>query len=472
MSELNHVTLPESLLGLCRLIASAGGHAWLVGGCVRDLILNTPANDYDLEVYGLQPDELKATLDTLGRTEHVGRHFGVFKLWLDQLEIDVALPRSEAKSGTGHRGFDISIDPNLSPEKASLRRDFSINAMMFDPLDNHMMDFHGGIKDLKNSILRHVSYAFHEDPLRPLRAMQFAARFRLKLDQKTATLCKEMLAEAGTLSTERIWGEWQKWSHAAFPSHGLQALRDSGWLVLYPELKSLLGCPQSPRWHPEGDVWTHTLQACDQAARIASENKLDDVTTEYLLFATLCHDFGKPLCTEKRASGEICSPEHSEAGIAPAKYFLNNINAPERLFTFIRPLILEHITHLHGQPTPRAIRRLSHRLEPANIELWEMLVEADASGRSPAPLSRPALAWLEQACENNHHRSSPAAIVGGRMLLGLGIHPGPAMGALIKTAYLAQLDGEFDNASSALIWLQSHLQAQPTSNHITRTGIV
>ncbi len=456
MLALDNTVVPESLLTLCRHINNTGGHAWLVGGCVRDLLLEMQPKDFDVEVYGLQPNALKTTLNMLGKTEFVGRHFGVFKLWLDQLEIDVAMPRSESKSGSGHRGFDIAIDPNLPPEQASLRRDFTINALMFDPLNNQIIDFHDGIKDIENRVLRHISNAFREDPLRPLRAMQFAARFRLKLDQKTAVLCKEMLVEADTLSTERIWGEWQKWSHAAFPSHGLQALRDSGWLVLYPELQTTIACPQPPHWHPEGDVWTHTLQVCDQAARIASKNKLDDVTTEHLLFAALCHDFGKPVCTKKGESGEICSPGHSEAGIAPAMRFLHNINAPSRLVTFIRPLILEHITHLHGQPTPRAVRRLSHRLEPANIELWEMLVEADASGRSPAPLSRPALAWLEQACENNHHRSSPAAIVSGKMLLGLGVQAGPAMGALIKAAYLAQLDGAFDDAPSALVWLRSH----------------
>ncbi len=461
MHEPDSTSLPEPLLGLCRLLADAGGHAWLVGGCVRDLMLDIPAKDFDLEVYGLQADQLKPVLKKLGRTELVGRQFGVFKLWLGQLEIDVALPRSESKSGSGHRGFHVSIDPDLPPEKASLRRDFSINAMMFDPLNNKILDFHGGKKDIDNKLLRHVSDAFHEDPLRPLRAMQFAARFRLRLDKHTAERCKTMLTESDTLSIERVWGEWQKWSHAAFPSYGLQALRDSGWLTLYPALQALIACPQSPRWHPEGDVWTHTLQVCDQAARIAAQNKLDDATTEYLLFTALCHDFGKPLCSARGASGEICSPGHSEAGIDPAKYFLRDIGAPGRVFKYLHPLVLDHITHLHGKPTPRAIRRLSHRLEPANIELWEMLVEADASGRSPAPLSRPALPWLQRASELNHHRFSPGAIVTGKMLLRLGVSPGPDMGRSIKQAYTAQLEGAFEDEQSALIWL--HHQLPPGS---------
>jgi len=453
----NHTRLPEPIRQICRKVTEAGGQAWLVGGSVRDLILDIQPKDYDLEVYGLQAKELKSVLSKLGRTELVGRHFGVFKLWINHLEIDVALPRSESKSGSGHRGFDVSIDPGLPPEKASLRRDFTINAIMYDSMTHQIMDFHDGIKDIRNRILRHVSEAFHEDPLRPLRAMQFAARFRLRLDKATAKLCENMLGEVGTLSTERIWGEWQKWSHAAYPSYGLQALRDSGWLSLYPELQAMIDCPQSPRWHPEGDVWNHTLQVCDQAACIASRNNLDHATREHLLFAALCHDFGKPACTVHSESGAISSAGHSETGLAPAKRFLRNIGAPARLFPFIRPLVLDHITHLHGQPTPRAMRRLSHRLEPANIELWEMLVEADASGRSPAPLSRPALPWLQLAAELKHHRSSPHAIVSGKMLLNLGRTPGPEIGVLIKKAYAAQLEGQFDDEASALRWLRHEI---------------
>jgi len=448
--------LPGSLLVLCHQINKAGGQAWLVGGCVRDLIMDIQPKDFDMEVYGMQPDALKTTLKQLGKTELVGRHFGVFKLWLDHLEIDVALPRLESKYGSGHRGFDVSIDPDLTPEKASLRRDFTVNAIMLDPLNNQIMDFHYGIKDIENRILRHISNAFHEDPLRPLRGMQFAARFRMRLDKKTAEVCKNMLGEVATLSTERIWGEWQKWSHAAHPSYGLQALRDSGWLRLYPELQAMIDCPQPARWHPEGDVWNHTMQVCDQAAQIASRKNLDLATREKLLFAALCHDFGKPACTVQDKSGGICSPGHSEAGLAPAKRFLRNIGAPARLFTFIRPLVLDHITHLHGEPTPRAVRRLSHRLEPTNIELWEMLVEADASGRSPAPPSRPALSWLQQAASMQHHHAAPRAIVSGQLLLQLGIvEPGPDMGNIIRQAYSAQLEGEFNDVKTATVWLKN-----------------
>jgi len=422
-------------------------------------MLGIKPKDFDIEAYRLPPEQLRSALTRLGRTELVGRKFGVLKLWIDGLEIDIALPRSESKSGSGHQGFDIAIDPALSPEAASRRRDFTINAMMLDPLDRSVMDFHGGIKDLQNSTLRHVSDAFSEDPLRPLRGMQFAARFRLTLDPETARLCRSMLADAAQLSTERIWMEWRKWSHAGYPSYGLKLLQESGWIELYPELQAMIDCPQSPRWHPEGDVWTHTLQVCDQAARLARRNGLDTAATEALLFAALCHDFGKPACTQTARDGAVLSPGHSEAGIAPTECFLQCIGAPARLADYVRPLVLDHITHLHGAPTARAVRRLAHRLQPANIELWEMLVEADASGRAPAPPSRPAMAWLQQAREQGHHRAAPAAIVSGKMLLKLGLSPGPELGNIIKQAYAAQLEGAFEDFASAITWLREHCAA-------------
>ncbi|MFQ5519586.1 MAG: CCA tRNA nucleotidyltransferase [Mariprofundus sp.] len=456
MCGLNPDSLPSPLLALCRAVSEAGGQAWLVGGCVRDLLLGILPKDYDLEVYWLELDTLQQIAGYHGRVEHVGRHFGVLKCWTGGLEIDLALPRTERKSGRGHCGFDITSNPHISPETASLRRDFTINAMMYNPLDGSFLDFHDGKNDLENKQLKHVSSAFSQDPLRPLRAMQFAARFDLTLDVNTARLCQSLLAESDSLPPERVWGEWKKWSHAAYPSAGLRALKASGWLSLYPELATLSDCPQDAHWHPEGDVWTHTLQVCDQAARIAARNKLDHTTSEHLLFAALCHDLGKPATTITTESNQIRSPGHSEAGIQPTKTLLKKVGAPAQLFEHIRPLILEHITHLHGEPTHRAVRRLAHRLEPANIELWEMLVEADASGRSPAPVSRPALAWLQQAETLHSHLNRPGPVLTGRMLIEMGVSPGPAMGELLGKAYEAQLDGEIEDEDSARLWYRKH----------------
>ena len=452
MVTVNIGKLPPALHIVCQHIASGGGQAWLVGGCVRDLLLGIRPKDFDFEVYGLTPEPLENILAALGKTETVGKHFGVIKLWLNGLEMDFALPRTESKTTDGHRGFAVESNPFLEPGIATLRRDFTINAMMFNPLDHQLLDLHGGQDDLADKILRHVSPAFAEDPLRPLRAVQFAARFQLQLSRETAGLCRLLLAEADTLPLSRIWREWQKWSHAPHPSCGLLALQDSGWLSLYPELTALMGCAQDRRWHPEGDAWIHTGQVCDVAVLIAERNRLNMQSREHLLFAALCHDLGKPVCTVSSAHGSIHSPGHSEAGIEPGTTFLQRIGAPKRVIQHMHPLVREHMAHMHGNPTPRAVRRLAHRLEPANIELWEMLVEADACGRSPAPASRPALSWLQEAVRLKHHQNKPERILTGKTLIGLGILPGPVMGAVINQAYEAQLDGKFDDEQSAILW--------------------
>jgi len=448
--------LPSSLHHVCESIAAAGGRAWLVGGSVRDLCLGHTPKDFDIEVFTLTETQLLTIAGKHGHIEPVGKSFGIIKLWCDGHEIDIALPRTESKQGQGHRGFAVHIDPTLDERTATLRRDFTINAMMLDPLNGQLLDFHNGMHDLEQHCLRHVSAAFAEDPLRPLRAMQFAARFRMSLAPETATLCKTLLAEACTLPVARIWQEWRKWALAPFPSCGLQVLCDSGWLALYPELEALIGCPQDPHWHPEGDVWTHTRLAIDIAARLAANSHLDEHENIVLILAELCHDLGKPLTTFRDTQGRIRSPNHSQAARPLIRTLLKRMGVPNRYHEPVHALVMEHMCHMHGQPTERAVRRLAHRLQPASITLWEKLVEADASGRHPARPSRPALPWLQQAKAMQHHSEPPKPIVNGKMLLALGIEPGPSMGRIIKRAYQAQLDGSFTDETSALQWLQNH----------------
>ncbi len=459
LEKLNPAHLPDTVVKLCHSLKKIGGSAYLVGGAVRDLSIGIPLKDIDVEVYGLDAETLNTHLQQIGRTEHVGKQFGVIKLWSEGHEIDVALPRTEKKTDSGHRGFDVTADPGISPEIASQRRDFTINAMMYDPIEDQLLDFHNGRADLARGVLRHVSPAFAEDPLRVLRAVQFTARFRLTLDPETASLCRSLLSEADSLPTSRIWCEWQKWSHADYPSYGLRALRESGWITLYPELEALINCPQDPKWHPEGDVWGHTCQVVDRASEITSRYNWNSETRELMLFAALCHDLGKPACTFTDESGVIRSPGHSMEGKIHCSSFLKRIAAPKKIEQSVLPIVQEHMTHLHGDPTPRAIRHLASRLEPANIEIWEALVEADASGREPSPASRPAESWLIQAELMAHEQQKPARIVTGKLLRELGVQPGKQMGEIIDKAYRAQLDGELDDVSSAREWCRTYLNS-------------
>ena len=258
---------PEAI-EIAKLVAEAGGRAFCVGGCVRDALLGVPSKDVDIEVYGLGVAALRDLLQSRYKVDLVGESFGVFKL--HGFDIDVALPRRETKLGEGHKGFDIQAAPNLSYEDATSRRDFTINALMYDPLTGELIDCWGGVEDLRNGIIRHVSEHFVEDPLRVLRAMQFAARYDFEVAQETVELCRRIKPEG--LPRERLAGEWEKLLlKGKAISRGMNFLKDCGWIQYYPEIVPLIGCRQDPKWHPEGDVWAHTLLALDNDSGVEKE---------------------------------------------------------------------------------------------------------------------------------------------------------------------------------------------------------
>ncbi|MDQ6962626.1 MAG: HDIG domain-containing protein [Mariprofundaceae bacterium] len=449
--------IPATIHELCLYLKKQGATAWLVGGCVRDLCLDINPKDYDLEVYGLAIPKLEHCLKKLGHCQQVGKSFAVLKLSCQGMNIDLALPRTEKKTGMGHRAFEVIADENLALEEASQRRDFTMNAMMINPLSAEFMDFHQGREDLEQGILRHVSPAFAEDPLRVLRAMQFAARFKLTLHPSTAALCQALLPEAASLSDERIWSEWEKWADAPYPSYGLKCLKDSSWWNLYPELQALEACPQDPEWHPEGNVWIHTCYVSDEAAHIALRYGWQGKEKICLIFAALCHDLGKP-STTTHDTDHIRSRGHSQAGVEPMLSFCEKIAAPQWLSAHLAPLIKEHLCFHGASLSHKSVRRLAVRLEPSNIEIWEALTEADLSGRPPLKKSRPAVAWLQMAQELQFAKNKPAMMITGKVLIAHGIASGPSMGVILRDAYEAQLDGCFENETEAAQWLKQDLK--------------
>lgn len=446
-------SLLATLAPLFDAVADAGGHPLLVGGAVRDLLLGLAPTDIDVEVYGIDGQTLADALASLGRIVVVGRSFGVLKLHLDGYDVDVALPVRRHPAAVDEPGALPEYDPSLTPREALARRDFTINALALTP-SGDLIDYFGGRADLEARLLRHTSEAFGDDPLRVLRAMQFAARFDLRLATETAALCRTLLPASAGLPLDRIWREWHKWTTLGIhPSAGLRALDESGWLALYPELAALQGCPQHPRFHPEGDVWTHTLYVCDAAAQIAERDALDAHDRTVLLFAALCHDLGKPHTTVIDEHGIPRSPGHAAAGVPLTQAFLGRIGAPRRIEHLVTPLVREHLAHLRTPATPRVVRRLAHRLTPATLVQWERLVEADASGRPPMPPERPAAAFLAIAQAEGADRSRPAPLVRGRNLIAAGVAPGPQLGEMLRRAYEAQLDGKFSTVEEGVAWV-------------------
>jgi tRNA nucleotidyltransferase (CCA-adding enzyme) len=264
------------------------------------------------------------------------------------------------------------------------------------------------------------------------------------------------------LAVERIREEWWKWATRSIaPGRGLQFLSDCGWLGYYPELAGIQGIAQDPEWHPEGDVWTHTLHCLDALVAQPGWIGADESTRVVLTFAVLLHDVGKTTTTarELRDGRErIVSPGHESEGGPMAADFLMRLKAPSAFAPRVVPLVENHMAHLQA-PSARAIRRLARRLDPARIlELAEVMT-ADASGRPPRPRGRPAAvdALLEGAAALDLQASAPKPILLGRHLVVRGLHPGPAFSGILKSAFEAQLDGEFYDEKGACQWLDARL---------------
>lgn len=456
-----------------------GGEPYLVGGSVRDHLLGIESRDYDIEVLKMSPEKIKQVLSQFGHVDAVGLSFGVLKLRIVEhgkgmsqrvSEFDVSIPRRESKSGKGHKGFIPEFDPTMTPQEAAARRDFTINAMAMTP-DGEILDYFSGQEDLKNKILRHTSPAFVEDPLRVLRAMQFAGRFEMSVFQETriffreeegidtSALCFSMISEYPDLPKERIWGEWKKWAVKSIkPSMGLDVLRECLWLSLYPELHDLFYCEQDPGWHPEGNVLEHSWAAVDHAVMVATREGLSEFDRLVLVFSALLHDVGKPSTTTHDDDGHIRSKGHAAAGVPIAKTFLKSIGAPAELIEHVLPLVKDHLAHIDmkegSDEADRQIRRLSRRLSPSNISMWAKLVECDHSARPPLPVGAPAEWIVKRAEELAVQDKKPAEILMGRHLIGLGMKPNKDFGIILKGAYNAQIEGEFSDLDGALAWMK------------------
>ncbi len=465
------MNLPPELLPVLAALRSVG-RPRIVGGAVRDWLLALDPKDLDIEVGGASFDDLLRVLGPMGSTDVVGRSFGVIKLRLHSgTEYDIALPRRESKTGAGHRGFKVEPDPLLSDAEAAARRDFTINAIAWDPLERRLVDPHGGEADLRARRLRHTSPAFVEDPLRVLRGMQLAARFNLCLDPGTAALCRSISATFAELPVERVWHEWEKWAEkSATPSRGLRVLAETGWLAHFPELAALAGCPQDPDWHPEGDVFTHTAHCCDALARDPEWQAAPPRRRRLLMLAVLLHDVGKPACTrqeEKNGRLRWTSPGHEPAGLPFAESFLRRIGAPHDHAPAITPLVANHMVHHHGGPDglgANAIRRLARRLAPATLADLAAVMRADATGRPPltGADSLPLIGrLLHRASDLDLADGAPRPILLGRHLIAAGLKPGPDFKRLLDAAFEAQLDGAFSDESTALIWLRNNLPKTP-----------
>ena len=373
----------QKVISLAQAIRDAGGRALLVGGCVRDELMGVAPKDWDLEVYQLDAAPVREILDQFGPVNVVGESFTVYKLGQ---HLDVSIPRRERKSGRGHKGFVIEGDPSMGFAEAARRRDFTINAILQDPLTGELIDPYNGQQDITQRTLRAVAAeTFPEDSLRVLRAAQFAARFEFEIDPETVELCKGI--DLTDLPAERIWGELEKLLlRARRPSVGLEWLHQLGAIEkLFPEIQSLIGVPQDPEWHPEGDVFVHTKLVIDRARELIEDLSYPRQVT--VMLAALGHDFGKPATTQF-LEGRWRSRGHEEAGVAPTESFLDRINVHTidgyNVRAQVIALVREHLKpgefyKKRDEVGEGAFRRLARRCEP---DLLYRVAKADSLGRN------------------------------------------------------------------------------------------
>ena len=443
---------------LARAIHEAGGRALLVGGCVRDALMGAQPKDWDLEVYNLDAARLREILDHFGSVNVVGEAFTVYKLGK---HLDVSIPRRERKSGRGHKAFVIEGDPSMSVADAARRRDFTINAILQDPLTGELIDPFDGRRDIEQRVLRAVSKeTFAEDSLRVLRAAQFAARFDFDIDTDTVELCRAI--DLSDLPAERIWGEMEKLLlQASRPSVGLEWLRRLGAIEkLFPEIQDLIGVRQDPEWHPEGDVFVHTTLVIDRARELIDDLSYAKKVT--VMLAALAHDFGKPATTQF-IEGRWRSRGHEEAGVLPTESFLNRVivhtidgyNVRAQVIALVR----EHLKpgefyKKRDEVGEGAFRRLARRCEP---DLLYRVAKADSLGRNAEWVPREqwygseAQEWfIERSRELEVEQRPPDPLLLGRHLLELGIEPGPRMGEITRAVYEMQLDGRVRNLDEAI----------------------
>ncbi|TDI12791.1 MAG: polynucleotide adenylyltransferase [Acidobacteria bacterium] len=441
------------VLQLARQARDRGGRAFLVGGFVRDLLSGRPSKDVDVEVFGLALSELEVLLSGLGSVLRVGRAFGVLRV--KGLDVDFSIPRRDSKVGKGHRGFATDYDTDMTPEQAVRRRDLTINALLMDPLTGELVDPCGGQEDLAQRRLRAVDpRTFPEDPLRPLRVAQLAARLEFQPDEELIGICRGM--DLSELPVERIWDEWHKLLlRGRRPSLGLEFLLAADLLRFTPPLQDLVGVPQDPEWHPEGDVWVHTLAAVDAAAGLRTgEGELD----QQIMLGALCHDLGKA-STTRFFDGRWRSHNHDTGGEKPAEALLAALGAPGRLSAPVKALVRCHLRpawFVAGGAQASAYRRLARQLDAAGTRMstLERVARSDAlgtatpdglAGRFPA-----GDAFLARAADIKVKESRPTDVVQGRHLIARGLQPGPFFSPILEQCRVVQDENGWDDPERIL----------------------
>lgn len=425
----------ELALLIAKKVKEIGGNVYFVGGYVRDKLLGIDNKDIDIEVHGITPNQLENILDTIGERIFFGESFGVYSL--KGSSIDIAMPRKEKLRGVKHTDFDITVDPFIGTYQAAIRRDFTINALMQDVITGEVIDHFNGVSHLENKIIKHINEeTFIEDPLRVLRAAQFAARFGFEIDIETINLCKRM--DITQLAKERIEEELKKaLVKSKKPSIFFEELRRMNQLdYWFKEVKDLIGVEQNPKHHSEGDVWVHTMMVLDEGVKY-----LDKINDHYpFMLSCLTHDFGKVVCT-KIINGEIKSIGHELEGLPIVKQFVSRLTNDKKTMEYVL-----NLTKLHMKPHTLAAdnssikatnRMFDEAIDPVALIC---IAIADSKGKIAPRVYISNDQFLYSRLDiYNEYMSKP--YVTGKDLIDNGLNPGKNFSDLLNYAHKLRLAG-------------------------------
>ena len=444
------------------------GQPYLVGGCVRDILIGKDCKDFDIEMYGVPQDELGEIIQSRfgGSSEQVGRQFGVFKVG----DFDISLPRTETQTGDKHTDFDVVSDHTLDPMTAARRRDFTINAMMYDVKEGKIIDFFGGEEDLSNGLIKHIDDAtFVEDPLRVYRAAQFAARFGFDIDPSTKELASQM--DLSNLPIERVNEEFTKMLlKADNPSIGLNALDEMGVLKRYfPEIAVLDETPQRDDYHAEGDVFTHTKMVIDRAADVIKRFPSDKEKITIML-ASLCHDLGKPSTTEHHPDGSVSQYGHEVAGVDPAREFLSKLTRETDVLEDVEFLVEHHLlppNYYRAETSDATFRKIINRYGMRRLKLLAAVSEADILGRlnraedgGTEEPDNDATEWfnlrLDEVAEKSNLtlEGTIQPLITGHDLKDMGFVEGRELGDILRDIKSHQETGQIADSSEAIEYVK------------------
>lgn len=478
------ITLEPHMRDMLSFLNESGCKPLIIGGAVRDALLGIQPKDIDIEVYNISYTELENILSQNGHVDLVGKSFGIIKFKHDKdyvdgnnMIYDFSVPRKENKIGIGHKDFKVTFDTTMTIKEAGERRDFTWNALAYDPLENKVYDYFGGLADLKNGIIRHTSDNFKEDSLRILRALQFQSRFNFSIHPDTISEIKNMLAgdDFQSLPKERIFEEFRKWAEKGTAHHLIfPFLRDTGLIEHYPELKALKDCQQDAIYHPEGDVETHTILCLKQMDKILIRENITGEEKLILIMVILLHDVAKPATTKelmKNGRMTITSHGHEALGASMAKDFLARLGFHDDLIKPICNLIADHLAGVaitsidEKKGRMKAVKKLSRRLHPATIQQLTYVMEADHNGRGSDTHTEPTgkAELLSLAKEIDVEKKPYEYILMGRHLIEAGLEPSNTFGVILRKAEEAQLNGEFQDLDGAKQWLKQ--------NHINQSGL-